>query len=469
MDCAYDGKIYRETFAITPRGQDSDNYEIVFVDGILTVGKASVSAPRAVTDLMYSGKTQTGVSEGTGYTITGNTGINACNYSATVSPEAGYVWSDGTIADKTISWTIAKKVLTVTACSRDVKFTDPVPKLTVTYDGFVDGESETVLGGVLELDCAYDGKIYRETFAITPKGYVSDNYDIEFVDGALTVGKACVVRPYAATGLIYNGSVQTGIPEGVGYRLISGASAINAGNHTATISPEAGYVWSDGTDSDAAIGWTIGRKDVTVTTSSAAKTYDGEALLAGGSIEGLVEGDGVTFAVTGRQTNAGTSSNTYVLTSRGFAGTDNYNIIENLGTLTVNRAQLEKPVAGKTFILYDGTEKTYCPVGFDGSTMDIEGNKGTRTGLYKDVIVSLRDMVNYEWTDGKQLHILFEFHIVLMVLPDAEAVAGTIYNGKSQVPTLTIMEGNEILVEGKDYKVEWDDTSLSMPARIRRT
>jgi hypothetical protein len=63
-----------------------------------------------------------------GYTLTGNTGTNAGDYTVTTVLSAGYIWSDGTTEDKTIDWNIAKKEITVTpdALSKVYGGADPV-------------------------------------------------------------------------------------------------------------------------------------------------------------------------------------------------------------------------------------------------------------------------------------------------------------------------------------------------------
>jgi len=75
---------------------------------------------------------------------------------------------------------------------------------------------------------------------------------------------------------------------------------------------------------------------VTITTKSASKVYDGSALTAGGSIDGLVAKDKaeVVFTVTGSQKEVGSSKNTYSL-DWGIASPDNYTVTENIGTLRV--------------------------------------------------------------------------------------------------------------------------------------
>ena len=78
---------------------------------------------------------------------------------------------------------------------------------------------------------------------------------------------------------------------------------------------------------------------LTVTTNSASKTYDGNALTAGGSISGFVNDELAALIVTGSQTAVGSSTNGYSIDweNSDTAKESNYTIVENLGTLTVNQ------------------------------------------------------------------------------------------------------------------------------------
>ncbi len=78
---------------------------------------------------------------------------------------------------------------------------------------------------------------------------------------------------------------------------------------------------------------------ITIETESASKTYNGQPLTAGVSVSGLAAKDQalVTVAATGSQTAVGSSSNTYSI-EWGSALSDNYIVVEKLGTLTVKAA-----------------------------------------------------------------------------------------------------------------------------------
>ena len=57
-------------------------------------------------------------------------------------------------------------------------------------------------------------------------------------------GDTAIPYPKANEGLVYNGQEQIGVPIGPGYTLKDTASAINAGNYTATVTPKSGFIWA---------------------------------------------------------------------------------------------------------------------------------------------------------------------------------------------------------------------------------
>ena len=82
-------------------------------------------------------------------------------------------------------------------------------------------------------------------------------------------------------------------------------------------------------------------REYTVTTDSANKTYDGTVLTAGGHVNGLVEGETVSFKTTGSQINEGTSYNTYELKFEGTAVETNYKHgKDSIGKLKVTKKSI---------------------------------------------------------------------------------------------------------------------------------
>ena len=96
---------------------------------------------------------------------------------------------------------------------------------------------------------------------------------------------------------------------------------------------------------------TIQKIRLIVKTDSATKKYDGTPLTASGSATGLVEGDSVVVRTTGSQTEVGHSNNTYELDWTDPLNAGDYEILEFIGVLTVEKApqqETDKPQETET-------------------------------------------------------------------------------------------------------------------------
>lgn len=108
----------------------------------------------------------------------------------------------------------------------------------------------------------------------------------------------------------------------------------------------------------------ITKRNVTLTSATASKTYDGNPLTAQTVTvtgDGFAEGEGASYNVTGTITNADTVNNTFTYTLNKGTKADNYNITKVEGKLTIDPIVLEVTVTieGNTKSeTYDGTEKT---------------------------------------------------------------------------------------------------------------
>ena len=84
----------------------------------------------------------------------------------------------------------------------------------------------------------------------------------------------------------------------------------------------------------------ITKRFVTLTSATASKTYDGQALTSTSitvSGDGFVEGEGATYNVTGTQTEVGNSANSFEYKLNENTLASNYDITKVVGTLTVTR------------------------------------------------------------------------------------------------------------------------------------
>ncbi len=128
------------------------------------------------------------------------------------------------------------------------------------------------------------GTNYQVTVTATPKDGVSAAKSQTFTV-TLKVNKQGVAAPSVASGLIYNGSEQTGITASSSHVTLGGTiKATDAGSYTATASlPNANYCWGSngGTDSaQKSYTWTIAKQAVAVPTITAgsSQVYTGSLL-----------------------------------------------------------------------------------------------------------------------------------------------------------------------------------------------
>ncbi len=200
-----------------------------------TAQEKLVDIPKANINLIYNATEQTGVNEGTGYTITGNTATNAGAYTAKATLKEGYKWKDGTKEVKNIPFEIEKADPTYTVPT-GLKGKKDKKLSTVTLpSGFTWVDGETVLNTVGE-------NTFKAKF--TP----ADTTNYEVIDVDLTVKVEDVVTPPEKVTLTTN------IINGHGTVTVTPASAtVDKGNTiVVTFNPETNYeidtVTLDGTD-----------------------------------------------------------------------------------------------------------------------------------------------------------------------------------------------------------------------------
>ena len=166
-----------------------------------------IAIPKAKTNLTYTAGSQIGVEGGVGYTLTGNSGVDAKTYTAIAKLESGYKWNDGTITDKEISWSIGKRNPIVS----DFNFYEPS---NLTYDGnaktatvsliaFYGDETGFAItvkykkGGVIVSDVKDAGEyeVYIDTTATANFNAATDIHDVSW---KFTIAKAEQSAPAAS-------------------------------------------------------------------------------------------------------------------------------------------------------------------------------------------------------------------------------------------------------------------------------
>ncbi len=122
--------------------------------------------------------------------------------------------------------------LTVTANDHSIKYGEAPANKGVTYSGFVSNETEAVLSGTLAFDYTYANGNNVGAYEITPKGLSSNNYEITFINGTLTVEKAdATYTAPTANEVTYTGAMQ---------ELVT-AGTVDGGKMVFSLDKEGGY------------------------------------------------------------------------------------------------------------------------------------------------------------------------------------------------------------------------------------
>ena len=227
---------------------------------------------------------------------------------------------------------------------------------TKTYDG-----TPLTAGAHLEGLSPHDDATVKATGSITDAGSTINTYEIDWGTtnpdnykiverlGQLSVTEG---EPAPLTVITESASkTYDGTPLTAGARLVGLSKYADATvKATGAISYAGSTIntyeidWGSTDPNDYVITEKLGTLTVTkaplkAITESATKAYDGTALTAPARLEGLIGSDAATITATGSVKNAGSAANTYTI-DWGSANPDNYDITEELGTLTVTRATL---------------------------------------------------------------------------------------------------------------------------------
>ncbi len=361
-------------------GTGLSNYTITYGDGTLTVDRASLTVSANNVSHVYgttgslAGYSVTGLVNGdqvTGANLTANGlganmpvgeyGISISNATGTGLGNYNITYADGKV-------TVTPATLTITAGSLNKTYgtTATVPGYSVA--GLVNGDTISavnVAAGGLGAS-ASAGSYTVAASGATGSGL--SNYDINYVNGTLTVNRAALtitagnnsktygsvanLTGYSAAGLV-NGDT-------LGQVALSSAgvgTAASVGSYGITASAASGTGLSNYDITYVGGTLVVNPAALTITAANASKTYGTAAGLTGFSTSGLLNGDSIS-SVSLSSAGSGTTASVgnYGITASGAAGTgvSNYAITYVGGTLVVNPAALTITAANATKV--GGTE-----------------------------------------------------------------------------------------------------------------
>ena len=423
------------TFTYTlNKGTKADNYTITKAEGTLTVTAAETEVVVTITGKTDTVKYDGGKHSVEGYTVSINNslyketdftfngskkaeGTNAGEYKMGLT-ESQFTNTSKNFTNVKFEVTdgyvkITPREVTLTSASDSKKYDGNAltnDTVTVSGDGFADGEgamydvtgSQTVVGSS------------ANTFTYTlNKGTKADNYTITKAEGTLTVTAAETEVVVTITGktdtVKYDGgkhsvegytvSINNSLYKETDFTFNGSkkAEGTNAGTYPMDLTADQ-FANTNGNFTNVTFnvtdGWLkIDPRPVTLTSGSAERVYNGEALTnetvtVGG--DGFAKDEGVTCDFTGSQTDVGESKNTFTFEANAGTNKDNYTFEVKFGTLKVT------PVTTKVTVTITENSGTAT---YDGGDHIVSGYASmTADNELYDVDASVQETPTAAWT-----------------------------------------------------------------------
>lgn len=403
------------------------------------------------------------------------TEVNNYNAVIVLKDKANYVWADGTDGQAIVAWSIvAQEVAKPTAQTTSFVF-NPAQDQSIVLVGF-DANKMLIENGTKRNAGEYTA-------------IVSLKNNFKWADGTTApieftweiTKKALDFTPTINTEITdnyvgyYTGEAQRVIlnyNQGSGEVVVSGdLEGVDAGTYTVVFSLNTNYTWSDGTEDSITYDWTIAKakvqKPVNTTQyvryvaggqSFIPEDFDASVMNISGNVAENVRVDAYEATISLKNPKNyewadGEQGNVYVL-------------------WYIQKDQLAKPRLAENpseYYYNYGNEIEAVIADFDAETMIAENNVQTTAGTYF-VYVSLRDTVNYEWSDGTTSAHSFSWTIKAITLKKPQVTGTYTYNGEQQTAVInkgfdanimTIVGGNIQTTAGKyEILVELDDNFI---------
>ena len=371
------------------------NYNIVGEQlGKLTVTPGSVVLTAASASKTYDGTAltapevkATGLPAGfkveaaaTGSQTDAGSSVNAVGDTYVIrNAEGADVTDMFTVSDKISgTLTVNKAPMNITTGSASKPYDGkPLTNDEATITGLVNGETASVKATGSQTEPGSCSNKYEISWGTAKpvNYYITDNQGTLTVtenSAEVTLTAPSASKTYDGTPLTADGTgdakvTASGLPAGFTVEATASGSRTDAGTSDNVVNK--GYVIRDAAGADKTSNFknialingtlTVNKAPVTITTGSASKAYDGSALTNDeATITGLVNEETAEVTATGSQTELGSGQNTAYI-SWGDTKADNYQVTQNLGTLTVtennNAVTLAAPSDSK---VYDGTALT---------------------------------------------------------------------------------------------------------------
>ena len=270
-----------------------------------------------------------------------------------------------TAASKTIKISVNKAPLTVTADNATRPYGSANPTFTLSYTGFVNGETEAALAVKPTATCSATSTSPAGTYDITAAGGKSDNYSFSYKKGTLTITSSSVqisISPIGekkygdaafdlqATSPNQETPITYTVADPTVARIDNGrVTILKAGSTTITARQAASANYGEASASTPLV---IKKVSLTASVNNATRRYGEENPAFSFSYKGFVNGETETVLAVKPSASCNATAKsivgTYDIVTTGNGSDENYDISCTSGTLTIEKALLTATVEQTT-------------------------------------------------------------------------------------------------------------------------
>ena len=252
---------------------------------------------------------------------------------------------------------------------------------------------------------------------------------------------------------------------------VSYENNVNAGTGKATIIGKGLY------DGQVVKTFTINRADINPTAPTALEnlTYNTQAqtLISAGQAEGgemQYSLDGTTYA---KELPQGTNAGSYTVFYKVVADANHNDVAPAFINVAIYKAALSNVLLQAQNLVYNQQEQSPVITSVKAGELTvpaeaytISGNKATNVGNYEVVIEPKDDAQNY---DGRATTLWSVIAADAQTFSIELSNASLVYDGKEQKPTVTVKDGETVLVENTDYTLAYTNNVNVGTATITAT
>ena len=390
---------------------------------IFDIARAKVDLPEAVqTSFSYDGTTKYfAVTENSRYEVLPKNAsaseVGVYERTVTLKDTLNYTWSDGSVTDKTITFTIGNGTIDI-----------PVIPTEYVYNGtqisFVPDNKAYVVDNGIQTDAGtYDVVVTLKA------GYIWADNTVEPKTYKVVIKPLVIEKPkFPSTNVYtYNDSIHgVVIPDVDGYTVDGITQTKEPGNYKITVTLRQNYVWADGTVSPLNYTYKINRIVVDIPAKC-----DSIFKFTGSEVTYPIADTVDYYVVSGNhRTSAGlhyvtvTLSDTlHYIWSDSTIEAKNYEFI-------IGKSKVPLPVAVIDSFVYDGNVKLFDVVANENYVVERINNGAIEIGEYSRK-VSLVDTVNFLWADGTVDDKFVVFRILKNIIPSIQVPTNLVYTGDS--------------------------------------